>query len=141
MVIAVCTKKEAEYQTIADAVMSYPKREQYVMVPQWFPSVTEYRNIHLKHPFAITIFAFDDIENQELSILVHRTSEGSQIVWVGEDKRFGVASYRVRAANFVMKPATENGIWVSLDRCIKRLKEEHAIGCFDYVNMNIGGQR
>ena len=139
MVIAVCTKNEAEYRAIADAVMSYPEREQYVMVPQWFPSVAEYRNIQLKYPFAITIFAFDDIENQELSILVHRTSEGSQIVWIGEDERFGVASYRVRAANFVMKPAAEKAIWVSLDRCIRRLKEEHAIGSFDYVNMDIGG--
>lgn len=130
MVIAVCSKKEAEYQAIAGAVMSYPKREQYVMVPQWFPSVTEYRDIQLKHPFAITIFAFDDIENQELSILVHRTSEESQIVWVGEDERFGVASYRVRAANFILKPVMEDEIWNSLNRCIKRMKEEQTIDRF-----------
>lgn len=124
MVIAVCSKKETEYQEIADAVMNYPKREQYVMVPQWFPSAMEYRKIQLRHPFAITIFAFDDIENQELSILVHRTSEESQIVWIGEDERFGVASYRVRAANFLIKPVTKNGIWNSLDRCMKRMKED-----------------
>ena len=72
---------------------------------------------------------------KELSILVHRTSEESQIVWVGEDKRFGVASYRVRAANFLMKPITEKEIWISLDRCIKRLQEEHAIDGYDCVNI------
>ena len=130
MVIAVCSKKEAEYQEIAGAVMSYPNRERYVMVPQWFSSAMEYRDIQLKHPFAITIFAFDDIENQELSILVHRTSEESQIVWVGEDERFGVASYRVRAANFILKPVMEDEIWNSLNRCIKRMKEEQTIDRF-----------
>lgn len=135
MVIAVCSKQEVEYQMIADAIRSYPKREQYVMVSRWFPSVAEYRDTHLKQPFAVTIFAFDDIDNQELSILVHRTSEESQIVWVGEDKRFGVASYRVRAANFLMKPITEKEIWISLDRCIKRLQEEHAIDGYDCVNI------
>ena len=135
MVIAVCSKQEVEYQTIADAIRSYPKREQYVMVSRWFPSVAEYRDTHLKQPFAGTIFAFDDIDNQERSILVHRTSEESQIVWVGEDKRFGVASYRVRAANFLMKPITEKEIWISLDRCIKRLQEEHAIDGYDCVNI------
>lgn len=71
MVIAVCSKQEVEYQAIADAIRSYPKREQYVMISRWFPSVAEYRDTHLKHPFAVTIFAFDDIDNQELSILVH----------------------------------------------------------------------
>lgn len=130
MVVAVCSKKETEYQAIADAVMSYPEREQYIMVPQWFSSAAEYRKSQLKHPFVITIFAFDDIENQELSILVHRTSEKSQIVWIGKDERFGVASYRVRAANFFLKPVTEEGIWNSLNRCIKRLKEEQTIGQF-----------
>ena len=135
MVIAVCSKQEVEYQAIADAIRSYPKREQYVMISRWFPSVAEYRDTHLKHPFAVTIFAFDDIDNQELSILVHRTSEESQIVWVGEDKRFGVASYRVRAANFLMKPITEKEIWISLDRCIKRLQEEHAIDGYYCVNI------
>ena len=96
MVIAVCSKQEVEYQAIADAIRSYPKREQYVMISRWFPSVAEYRDTHLKHPFAVTIFAFDDIDNQELSILVHRTSEESQIVWVGGGQLFDETDNRKR---------------------------------------------
>ena len=75
MVIAVCSKQEVEYQAIADAIRSYPKREQYVMISRWFPSVAEYRDTHLKHPFAVTIFAFDDIDNQSF-----RTS-GCSLHW------------------------------------------------------------
>lgn len=123
LAVAVCTENLMEYMTIERAVMAYAKEKQGTAAVQWFRTREDYLQEHARRQFPITFLAFEDIVNQELAVLARSIWQESQIVWVGEDQRFGVSSYRIGVANFLMKPVDGEAVWDSLDRCFMRLEE------------------
>ena len=140
MVVAVCTDSEKDYGFISKAVKSYGEQKKHLLVPRKF-SGEEYQKEQKSYWYPITIFALDDVMNQELSILARGLSEASQFIWIGQDKRFGMAAYRTGTAYVVLKPASEEEIFTALDRCFARLErsgivlawEEEKSGCKEWI--------
>lgn len=126
MVIAVCTDSGQDYEMIGKAIKSYGEQKKYLLIPRRFAG-QEYQREQKSCWYPITFFALDDIMNQELAILARGLSEASQFVWIGQDKRFGMAAYRTWTANFLLRPVKEEEIWESLDRCFHRLERSGII--------------
>ena len=121
MVIGICTCSRAEYEEIAGWAKDYGRANGISVATQWFASYEEYARSFEKEPFPITFLSFDDIVNQELAIVIRGVSRAGQMVWLGNDRRFGVSSYRVNAANFLLKPAAKEDVWDSMERCIENM--------------------
>lgn len=140
MVVAVCTDSEEDYGAIGRAVKSYGERKKCLLVPRKFTG-EEYQGEQKSYWYPITIFALDDVMNQEISICARGLSEASQFIWIGQDKRFGMAAYRIGIAYFVLKPVSEEELFTALDRCFARLErlgivpawEERKGGCKEWV--------
>lgn len=123
MVVAVCTDSEEDYGAISSAVKSYGEQKKCLLVPRKF-SGEEYQRKQKSYWYPITIFALDDVMNQEISIGARGLSKASQFIWIGQDKRFGMAAYRIGIAYVVLKPASEEELFKALDRCFARLEKE-----------------
>lgn len=123
MRIAICCDSQDEYAALKRTVNEYAQEKNCFMIPQWFSTLEEFRRVNAVRRFSIVILAREDIDNQELAVSVRDQSASSQILWIGEDKRFGLSSYRVGAADFLLKPASREAIWKSLDRCVGNLSQ------------------
>lgn len=140
MVVAVCTDSEENYGAISSAVKSYGEQKKYLLVPRKF-SGEGYLKEQKSYWYPITIFALDDVMNQELSICARGLSEASQFIWIGQDKRFGMAAYRIGIAYAILEPASEKELFTGLDRCFIRLErsgivpawEERKGGCKEWI--------
>ena len=69
----------------------------------------------------ILILAMDDIDNQETGVWLRQLSEEPRIIWVGEDKRFGLSSYRIATTNFILYPPKLEEFAESIKCCLKQL--------------------
>lgn len=124
MAVAICCNSREEYAVIEEAVNEYAREHECMFPSRWFYSVEDFRRENAGRHYDIVILACDDIVNQELAVSVRDESQLSQIIWIGEDQRFGLSSYRLGVANFVLKPATKQDVWESLKRCRDRLRRE-----------------
>ncbi len=145
MVIAVCTCSREEYEAIAGWAKEYGDSKGISIAVQWFESHEEYVRCFEKEPFPITFLSFDDIVNQELAIAVRSVSKTGQMIWLGEDGRFGVSSFRVNAANFLLKPVTRADGWDSMERSLVKMNFGQGAagrsGCVSVEQMKINGRR
>lgn len=71
----------------------------------------------------ILILAMDDIDNQETGVWVRQLSKGPRIIWIGEDKRFGLSSYRISTTNFLLYPPKLEEFIESIWRCLGQLNK------------------
>lgn len=126
MQVAICCDSRGEYEALEKIVMEYAQNKSCFMVPQWLSQFEEFRRVITLHRFPIVILACEDIDNQELAVSVRDLSGKSQIIWIGEDKRFGLSSYRVEAADFLLRPVAKEAVWRSLDRCMENLHKNPA---------------
>lgn len=141
MTAAVCVRDRKAYEWIASGIRSYRPEEGIEWIPVWYDTMQSFLKAFREWPMPVVFLAFDDIVNQELTIRIRGTAGASEIVWIGEEKRFGLFSYHIRAANFLIGPVKEEEIWDSLDRCLDNIwagrGKDRSWDCF----VKCGGQK
>lgn len=124
---AICTGSRDIYEKIDVWVREYGRKRGIRMETACYPAIRPFLEAFYDGSISIVFLALDDIKNQEIAIRIRQRAQSCEIVWLGEDERFSLFAYRIRAANYLVGPIKAGDIEDSLDRCMENIRLERGV--------------
>lgn len=127
MLVDICSSSQERSRYIEKMLRAYMEAGEFPVSYQCFYEMDTLKNdlmVQLPH---ILILAMEDIDNQEIGVWLRGFSKKPRIIWIGEDKRFGLASYRISATYFILYPPRQEEFFDSLKRCLHQLSGKEPV--------------
>lgn len=121
LLIDLCSSDQERSNYLEKLLKEYIKNTGFSVKYQCYLEIDQLKHALQTQMPHILILAMDDIDNQETGVWLRQLSKAPRIIWVGEDKRFGLSSYRISTTNFVLYPPDLEEFMESIHRCLKQL--------------------
>lgn len=123
LLIDLCSSGQERSDYLEKLLKEYIKNTGFSVRYQCFLEIDQLKHALQTQMPHILVLAMDDIDNQETGVWLRQLSKMPRIIWVGEDKRFGLSSYRISTTNFILYPPKLDEFVESIRRCLKQMNK------------------
>ena len=128
MHIAVCDDDKDELSRVSSLLVNYCSQRERGVTYETFQSAVELLETMGAKAFDLLLLdiIMPGLTGMEAARAIRRSNQTIPIIFLTSSRDFAVESYRVHAEDYILKPANEQALFLTLDKQLARLAQEEA---------------